>query len=270
MGKKNKEIENTEIEIVDTPKNETADNINEDLYAPFGDKTFDPNNSNSGGEDLYAPFGDKTFTKDALLDSNTSNNNSINEDLTIAMEDVKPKDQEIEKLRSDNEYLNNIDEDVIKANIKKKKTDEEQNVFDLEMIKNYMGKDYAVFTKDKFNIKAALFGSLYLLYRKMYLGLLLFVIVVASITFFISNLAIVGIIALVVVVIHIVIGKKFNKIYLNRSYKKIKEIGKRYNSNQDDFILNKSKELGGTNLVGTIVMAIIFGGLIIAGLLLIK
>lgn len=274
--KNKKEVEIQETNSIDMTNTEATSepnkDINEDLYAPFGDKTFNPNDVNSGGEDLYAPFGDKTFSKDALLDSNTSNDNAskLNEDLTIAMEDVKPKDQEIEKLRSDNEYLNNVDEDVIKEHIKKKKTPEEQNVFDLDMIKNYMGKGYELFTKNKFNMNACLFGGLYLVYRKIYLGLLLFMIAAALITFFIPNLIIVGAVALVVIVLHIIIGKNFNKKYLERSYKKIKEIETRYNANQDDFILSKSKELGGTNIAGTIILTILLGAAIIGGILFIK
>lgn len=236
MGRKKKK-QTEELEINEIVNENTNDNIN--------------NNIN---EDLYAPFGDKTFNKDELLDTNTSNENI---DLNDSIEE---HDAEIEKIKNDNEYLTNLDDSIIKEHIKQKKTPEEQNKFDLDLIKKYMGKKYGMFTKDKFNIYAFLFGGLYLMYRKIYFsGIFLYMFVILLISIFINNYIMLGIGLGIILLFQLFLGKIFNKMYLNRSYNQIKKIENIYNANKDEYVLVKCKQLGGTSIVGTIIISLIVG-----------
>lgn len=226
-------------------------------------------------EDLYAPFGDKTFSKDKLLDSNTDNNVE-NSDTSVDNNNDNNTvldftgEVNLDKIKSDNEFVGHIDYDVIKEHIKQKKTPEEQNDFDLQMIKKYMGKNYALYTTTKFNPLAALFGSIYLIYRKIYsCGILMYMIGVILLTFFIYNSMIIGIAstAVILLLLHILIGSKFNKLYLNHSYNKIKQIENIYNANRDEFVLVKCKQYGRGSIAKTIIITSLLAALIIVGVI---
>lgn len=232
-------------------------------------------NSINNEEDLYAPFGDKTFSKDKLLDSNTDNNVE-NSDTSVDNNNDNNTvldftgEVNLDKIKNDNGFMGQIDYDIIKDHIKQKKTPEEQNDFDLQMIKKYMGKKYALYTTTKFNPLAALFGSIYLIYRKIYsCGILMYMIGVILLTFFIYNSMIIGIAftAVILLLLHILIGVKFNKLYLNHSYNKIKQIENIYNANQDEFVLLKSKQYGRGSIAKTIIITSLLAALIIVGVI---
>lgn len=224
-------------------------------------------------EDLYVPFGDKTFSKDKLLDSNTDNDVENSDTSVDNSNDTTLNftgDVNLDKIKSDNEFVDHIDYDILKEHLKQKKTPEEQNDFDLQMIKKYMDKNYAIYTTEKFNLMAALFGSIYLIYKKIYsCGILMYMIGVILLSFFIYNSMIIGIIstALIFLLLHILIGSKFNKLYLNHSYNKIKQIENIYNANQDEFVLLKSKQYGRGSIVKTIIITSLLAALILVGVI---
>lgn len=241
-------------------------NINEDLYAPLGNVTFNKNDESSTNEDLYAPFGDKTFNKDALMNNDTSNSNE-----TTIEQKEEPSNINLEQIKKDNEYLNHLDENIIKENIKQKKTYDEQNQFDFDLIKNYMGENYKSFLSQKFNLYAFLCGFFYLLYRKVYLyGITLLILEVALITYYIESPLILICIILGILLINTLIGFKFNKYYVKRSYKQIKSIQNKFSSNRDEYVLSKCSEYGGTSIQSSIIIPLIFGVLIIIAVMQIK
>ena len=279
--KKNKSLE--EENILDTNENNAnEENItindentttNESIISNSESTTNNENSSSipkNINEDLYAPFGDKTFKKDELLDTNNSNN-----DISNGMYNVEQNtnnsinsDIDINRIKNDNEYLEHLDESVIKENLKQKKTPEEQNEFDLQMIKNYMGKKYVGFVKSKFNIYACIFGGIYLMYRKMYIyGISLYLFFLILMTLFINNFMILGIVVALIICIHVVLGFNFNKIYLNRSYNQIKKIEEIYNANQDDYVLSECKYIGGTDIAKVIIILTVIGAIVIYGIL---
>ena len=246
--KKNQQVNEKTEEQADTmtSEDETSTNIENNNYTEIS-------NIN---EDLYAPFGDKTFNKDDLLSTGLYSSNNINNNTENEID--------IEKIKNDNEYLEHLDENIIKENLKQKKNYDEQNQFDFELIKNYIGDNYKLFVYEKFNVYALLLGSLYLMYRKMYLyGVSLYLFGLILITFFLNNFIVLGIIIAVLITIHIVIGMKFNKMYLNRSYGQIKKIEEIYNANRDEYVLSKCKELGGTNISKVILITLSLGIIIV-------
>lgn len=93
------------------------------------------------------------------------------------------------------------------------------NFNDDELLKVFIGKNYEKITTKPFNFASFFFTTFYMFYRKMFLyGILLFIVNLIISNFVIKNVFIVSIL------LGIIVGFLFNKIYLYYAKKKINKI----------------------------------------------
>lgn len=132
-------------------------------------------------------------------------------------------------------------------NIQKKpeKTEYEQKEFDALLIKSYIGKNHKKIITKNFSIPGFLFGPLYLIYRKLYIGIPLYFLFSLLVFFFTNNLVASIIVFVLEVIIHIVIAIKFKKIYMNRAYDDCMKIEEKYGIRPDSEIIDLCHEQGG-------------------------
>ena len=140
-----------------------------------------------------------------------------------------------------------------------------------ELLEAYIGKNYNKITGKSFNWSAFFFGSLYVLYRKMYLyGFILMIFTnvisifslnVANIDMRISNPALVlGALLAVNLIIGLGVALTFNSMYLNYCMGKINDIREQY-KNDKEKIIDSCKKKGGTNLLVAIILSLVLSGI---------
>lgn len=89
-----------------------------------------------------------------------------------------------------------------------------------DLLKSFVGKNYLEILNSTFSVPAALFGSFYLLSRKMYFkGIIIIIGLILLIGYYNIELAL-----LITIITHLSLGFIFKKLYLNFSQKKIDEI----------------------------------------------
>lgn len=154
------------------------------------------------------------------------------------------------------------------ASINGKKKKEIKNkilpiITDEDYTTTYVGNNYKTISERKFSFSAFFFDFFYLLYRKMWLygfGLLISYIIVCI--FAIKFLVV------YVIIMKIVLGLSFNKLYIQHINQKINKIKEENNNKQSLEILNICKKKGGVS-VGTVVISSILAVIVIITLILI-
>lgn len=123
-----------------------------------------------------------------------------------------------------------------------------------DLLRTYVGDKYPDFMTKSFNIWAFLFGPFYLLYRKMYLyGFLLTLFMTTIDTYFINiNLKNSIIVLIFDLVLNLIIGLSFNRLYIGTSINEINRLKKEYPTLDTNELCRNQ---GGTSIV----MAIIIG-----------
>lgn len=148
------------------------------------------------------------------------------------------------------------------------KSDEEQNTFDTEMMKQFIGKKYGKFLTKKFNFSAFLFGGVYLIYRKIYLlgiiySFLLTLLYQVEVNYFVNDPSKVTLFSSIIfvtsVIINIIIGIRFNKSYVNKSFSKIKSIEEKSKLRPDSYVFNVAHSKGGTSFFMVILLLALIG-----------
>ena len=117
-----------------------------------------------------------------------------------------------------------------------------------DLLKTYVGEKYPDFMTKSFNIWAFLFGSFYLLYRKMYLyGFLLSLFLTITNTYFISIDLKNSIIVLIFdLILNVIIGLSFNRLYIGSCINEINRLKMDYPTLDTNELCRKQ---GGTSLV---------------------
>lgn len=105
-------------------------------------------------------------------------------------------------------------------------------------LKAYMGESFEKVNK-RFLLIAAIFGPLYLLYKKIYT--ICFISFFLIVTAFCINK---NISLIIIILIHIIIGLKINKIYVVHSLRKIEEILMQNKNQPEEKIIEICKEKG--------------------------
>ncbi len=242
-------------------KKKENNEIVEDVFDSSNNKPQNEQSNEVIDEDLYAPFGDKTFSKDSSNDEEIKQEET---DQEKSAEVIQDEQHDINNLQ-DNNNSETDEKHTINLQIQKRpeKSYDEQNEFDIKLLKTYIGKHIESIFMKKFNICAFLFQGLYLIYRGVYsLGLIMFTITSALVLFFIDNYIALIIIGIFYILSGIVLGLKFNKEYLDRCFNKIKNIQEKNEYFSDDQLISSCKEDGDTSM-GVVVVAV----LVIVGML---
>ena len=230
------------------------------------------NNEETVSEDLYAPFGDKTFTPDNNV--NTENNSVENQEINDNLENTTTDSNNEEE--KDYYATNGINIDGLSDyldNLNNKNKDEEDDpnieyeVDDKKLLLAYISKNQKKFFKNKFNVPAFFFGPLYLIYRKMYKKGILLGILVALLTSLITAflqymgsdiniivLAICAVLLIIDIIIYISLGFKTNKDYLDLAYKNTMKI-KKENHKSEEKLIEICSVVGGTT-IGKLILSL--------------
>lgn len=141
---------------------------------------------------------------------------------------------------------------------KQKKTVSEQKEFDAQLIKSYMGKNHKKIITKNVSLPSLLFGPVYLIYRKLYIGIPLYFIFSLLVFVFTKNLVASIIVFVIQFILNIVIAIKFKKIYMDRAYDDCMKIQEKYNIRPDSEIIELCQEQGGKSffIVFIIVVAL--------------
>lgn len=116
---------------------------------------------------------------------------------------------------------------------------------DEELLKVFIGKNYDKITTKKLNFAALFFTTLYMFYRKMFLyGILLFII-----SFIVLNVIKIQFIAYTInLILAVILGFLFNKVYLYYAKNKIEKIKLQNTEKSYDEIKEICFSKGGTNI----------------------
>lgn len=143
----------------------------------------------------------------------------------------------------DFDLLNDDDNDVEIDNVSLDDSNDEP-----DFLECFIGEDYNLIKKSKFNIYSFIFNYIYFIYRKMYLIGILGLGVTLLVAIFLSNYF-----TIFILISMIVMGLFFNKIYVFYANMKIDKILKQY-SGSDNYTLKKiCAEKGGVNFIPAIV-----------------
>lgn len=151
-----------------------------------------------------------------------------------------------EKEKDLEEFSTNFD--FLEDNNLKEETSREE-IF----LQAYIGEDYNLIKNGIFNIFAALLNWMYLLYRKMYI---LGILGLVTTGFFIIKLK--KYLPIYIIIVAIVIGLIFNKIYIVLAKRKIKKLEEKYEGSDDTTLEEIMEEKGGVNFVPAIIIYFIF------------
>ncbi len=118
---------------------------------------------------------------------------------------------------------------------------------DEELIKAYIGKNYEKISQKSFSLPAFFLTSIYLLYRKLYIYTL--ILIIGSIV--LSFIPLISLISSLL--ISIVLGLKFNEIYLEEVKRKVEIIKLENKTATKEELLDICSKKGGTNIVAPII-----------------
>lgn len=117
----------------------------------------------------------------------------------------------------------------------------------------YIGEDYKIIKKRSFNIWAFLLNWMYLLYRKLFITGIIGLIITSLVAVFLTKYFLIYLIIMLVV-----LGFGFNPYYIFISKNKVEKVLEEYDGS-DSFTLEKiCKELGGVNIVFSLIIYMIF------------
>lgn len=154
---------------------------------------------------------------------------------------------------------NNEENSTNQFNFQKKpeKNAYEQKEFDAKLIKSYIGTNHKkIITKD-FSIPSLFFGGLYLIYRKMYIGIPIYFLFSVLTYFFTYNLVASIIVFVLQIIVNIIIATKFKKMYMNRAYDDCMKIQEKYGIRPDEDIIDLCKEQGGRSFFIVLILTIV-------------
>lgn len=121
---------------------------------------------------------------------------------------------------------------------------------DSEMLYAFIGNNYQKFIMGKFNFSAFFLSIIYLLYRKMHFySFIVMVLYIISIIFVKNTLYLSGI----TLTINFILGLCTNKMYLAHCRNKIDNIRYKHTFLENEELLQKCKEKGGTSIINVIV-----------------
>lgn len=175
---------------------------------------------------------------------NEGDNISLNDEFNTQLEDDIESFKKEEEEKDLEEFSSSFD-----MSEEDKKTFSREDMF----LRAYIGEDYRVIKKSYFNIFAALLNWVYLLYRKMYItGILGLVTAGICIVYFKK------IFPIYIVIVILLLGIFFNKIYITIAKGKIKKLEKKYEGSDDSSLEEIMEEKGGVNFVPAIIIYFIF------------
>lgn len=126
------------------------------------------------------------------------------------------------------------------------------NSSDEEYIKTYIGPNYEKISKNKFSIPTLFLGVYHLLYRKMWLAAIGWIILNFLSMIFIKKYNIILSIA-----INIIMGLNFSKLYLEQTQTKVEQIKQQNLDKTNQEILQICRKKGGVSVIIPIVTACI-------------
>ena len=123
----------------------------------------------------------------------------------------------------------------------------------------FIGKNYVKISKEKFSKPAFLLTWIYLFYRKRYL-LATIELIITILLFILSlyNKLIGNILGIYILIIAIIQGFLFNKIYIKKVTKKTKRMKDKKSKLTSEEFIKLCQKRGGTNLFFTIIIIVIF------------
>lgn len=123
---------------------------------------------------------------------------------------------------------------------------------EIKIAKEFVGPSYQKITMAPFSFAGFIFGSIYFLYRKMYItGIIIFIIDLV-----LQNLLKSPISYIAVFIFHLVIALTVNQLYLKIVSKRIKKIVKQNPKKNEYEISQIAKKRGGTSLLLAIIISI--------------
>lgn len=122
------------------------------------------------------------------------------------------------------------------------------NITDEKLKEAYVGTNYETIAKENFSVPALFFGVYYLFYRKMYLYGIILLAVITGITILYPDITAIGLI------ISILVGIFFNKVYLQEVTKRVEKIKNVNSDKTKEEILEICKKKGGTNIAIPIIL----------------
>lgn len=181
-------------------------------------------------------------------EENLLEENWYDDDIDIKEEkddiDIKQKKEVPKKVKKEKE---------IKLKEIKLKEDNELYDENEKYIEAYIGEDYKIIKKSPFNIYAFLLNWMYFLYRKLYITGIIGLIITAVVAFFYTKYFLIYLI-----IILILIGFGFNPYYIFIIKRRVNKILKDYEGS-DSFSLEKTcSELGGVNVIISLIIYLIF------------
>ena len=136
---------------------------------------------------------------------------------------------------------------------------------DTKELETYIDKNSSKILSRRFSFPSFFLGSLYYLYRKMYLIAILFIVLSFAYSIGIYyvpedyKLYISLIYLIVSVLFNIIIAIKFNSIYINHANKKINKIKNKYKDKSRFEVMERIKYSGSTNLFAPALAILIIG-----------
>ncbi len=154
------------------------------------------------------------------------------------------------------EKVEKEDKKEVKKTVKKveKKVEDKKEVIDIKEINDnnleefYIQENYLKIKNKLFSLPTLLFGSIYFLYRKMYLLTVLYITLLVVLNYYFDNY-----IMLITLILHIIMSFLFNKIYLEKVEENINFIKK----NNPDNYLDLIKKKGGISVMMLVIAIIV-------------
>ncbi len=126
------------------------------------------------------------------------------------------------------------------------------NSSDDDYKKAYIGNNYDKIKDGKFSIPAFIFGGYYFLYRKLWLYAFILIITNFVITFFIKEYS-----SVIIIVLYILVGIKFNSFYLQKVDQNIEKIKQQNIDKTSNELLNECRKKGGVSPAAVIIVFLI-------------
>ena len=195
-----------------------------------------------------------------LLEENWYDDDFKSEEDEVVIESPKKEKKKKEKKEKPKKEDKPVKEETPKKVKKEKeitevKFKEDNEIYDENerYLEAYIGEDYRLIKKSPFNIYAFILNWMYFLYRKLYITGIIGLIITALVAFFFTKYFLIYLIITL-----IVLGIGFNPYYIFISKRKVNKILNDYEGS-DSFSLEKTcEELGGVNVVFSLIIYLIF------------
>lgn len=122
------------------------------------------------------------------------------------------------------------------------------------LIDSYIGKNADKLKKGNFSINTLLFGSLYVLYRKMWLLGFIWLTINITANIFLSSIAL-----YITIIVKIIISTQFKKYYLKHVKEQVDKIKTENPNKTKEQLMIICSQKGGTTLIPVIIAIIVYG-----------